>query len=53
MRIDSHQHFWTFTENETDYVWMSGEYRVLGRNFGVDDLRPHLKNAGFSGSIAV
>lgn len=53
MRIDSHQHFWTFTGNETDYVWMSEEYRVLRRNFGVDDLRPHLKNAGFSGSIAV
>ncbi len=53
MRIDSHQHFWTFTGNENDYVWMTGEYAVLGRDFGVDALRPHLKRAGFSGTIAV
>ena len=53
MRIDSHQHFWTFTGNETDYVWMTGDYAVLGRNFGVDALRPLLKTAGFDGTIAV
>jgi L-fuconolactonase len=53
MRLDSHQHFWTFSGNESDYVWMTGEYSVLGRNFGVDDLRPLLKSAGLSGTIAV
>jgi L-fuconolactonase len=53
MRIDSHQHFWTYSGRETDYVWMTGEYSVLGRNFGVDDLRPFLKKAGFSGTIAI
>jgi L-fuconolactonase len=53
MQIDSHQHFWTFSGNESDYVWMTGEYSVLGRNFGVDDLSPLLKDAGFAGTIAV
>jgi L-fuconolactonase len=53
MKIDSHQHFWTFTGNEADYVWMTGEYAVLGRDFGIDALRPLLKNVGFSGTVAI
>ena len=53
MRIDSHQHFWTFTGNQSDYVWMTGEYEVLGRDFGVDELRPLLESAGYDGTIAV
>ncbi len=53
MRIDSHQHFWTFTGNETDYVWMTGDYAVLGRDYGVEALRPLLKASGFEGTIAV
>ncbi len=53
MRIDSHQHFWTFTGNKSDYVWMTGDYAVLGQDFGVEALRPLLKTAGFAGTIAV
>jgi L-fuconolactonase len=53
MRIDSHQHFWRFTGNESDYVWMTGDYALLGRDFGVEALRPLLKTAGFAGTIAV
>lgn len=53
MRIDSHQHFWTYCGNESDYVWMTDKYSVLGRNFGVVDLRPLLREAGFDGTIAV
>jgi L-fuconolactonase len=53
MRIDSHQHFWKFTGNEKDYVWMTGDYAVLGRDFGVDALLPLLISAGNSGTIAV
>jgi L-fuconolactonase len=53
MRIDSHQHFWTFTGNESDYVWMTGDCAVLGRDYGVEALRPLLKAAGFDGTIAV
>jgi L-fuconolactonase len=53
MRIDSHQHFWTFTGHESDYVWMTGDYAVLGRDYAVDALRPLLQAAGFDGTIAV
>jgi L-fuconolactonase len=53
MRIDAHQHFWTFTGHETDYVWMTGDYAVLGRDYAVDALRPLLQAAGFDGTIAV
>jgi L-fuconolactonase len=53
MRIDSHQHFWTFTGHESDYVWMTGEYSVLGRKFAMEHLRPLLQAAGFDGTIAV
>lgn len=53
MRIDAHQHFWTFTGHESDYVWMTGDYAVLGRDSGMDALRPLLKSAGYSGTIAV
>jgi L-fuconolactonase len=53
MRIDSHPHFWTFTGHETEYVWMTGDYAVLGRDYGIEALRSHLKTAGFDGTIAV
>lgn len=53
MRIDSHQHFWAYKGNESEYVWMTGEYSVLGRNFGIEELRPLMKDAGFAGTIAV
>jgi L-fuconolactonase len=53
MRIDSHQHFWTFTGHESDYVWMTGDYAVLGRDYGVEALLPLLKAAGFDGTVAV
>jgi L-fuconolactonase len=53
MRIDSHQHFWIFTGNESNYVWMKGDYAVLGRDYGVEELRPLMKTAGFEGTVAV
>ena len=53
MWIDSHQHFWTFTGRESDYVWMTGEYAVLGRDFEPEALAPLLQAAGFEGAVAV
>ena len=53
MRLDSHLHFWTFTGNESDNVWMTRDYAVLGRNFDVETLRPLLKSTGYAGTIAV
>jgi L-fuconolactonase len=51
MRIDSHQHFWTY--NATDYVWMTEEHNVLRRDFLPADIHPLLADAGLDGTIAV
>lgn len=53
MWIDAHQHFWHYDGHESEYVWMTGDYAVLGRNFGVDDLFPPMKRMGFAGTVAV
>ena len=53
MKIDSHQHFWNFTEHAEDYVWMSDEYGALRRDFLPHDLEPLLTEMGFHGSVAV
>lgn len=51
MRIDAHQHFWTYQPR--DYGWIDDSMQVLRRDFGPDDLRAELERAGFAGSIAV
>lgn len=51
MRIDAHQHFWTYKPNE--YEWIDDSMPTLRRDFVPDDLRPELERAGFAGSIAV
>ncbi len=51
MKIDSHQHFWTYNENE--FGWINDQMSVIRRNFFPDDLKPELTNAGFDGSITV
>lgn len=51
MRIDSHQHFWIY--NEQDYVWMSGQHKAIRKDFLPPDLKPLLEQNGLDGSIAV
>ncbi len=51
MRIDSHQHFWSY--NATDYVWMTEAHQPLRRDFLPADLHPLLDRAGIDGTIAV
>lgn len=53
MKIDSHQHFWNFTDHAEDYVWMSDEYGALRRDFLPDDLEPLLTEMDFHGTVAV
>jgi L-fuconolactonase len=53
MRIDSHQHFWDYTANAADYVWMTGEYGALRRDFLPADLAPWLREAGVDGTVTV
>lgn len=50
MRIDSHQHFWNYSQ--TEYPWIeSGS--SLHRDYGPSDLQQILEPLGFDGSIAV
>ena len=53
MKIDAHQHFWNFSENASDFTWMTNELKALKRNFSPDDLAPLLSETGRDGSIAV
>ena len=50
MRIDSHQHFWTYTE--TEYPWIP-KGSPLQRDWLPKDLAPLLATAGLDGSIAI
>ena len=51
MRIDAHQHFWTYKPRE--YPWIDDSMQALRRDFLPDDLRPELERAGFARSIVV
>jgi L-fuconolactonase len=51
MRIDAHQHFWTYSAAE--YPWIGPGMERLARDFGPTDLEAMLAAAGIGGSVAV
>ena len=51
MRIDSHQHFWSYAPAE--YPWIGGGMERLARDYLPADLAPLLEADGIAGSIAV
>jgi predicted TIM-barrel fold metal-dependent hydrolase len=51
MRIDAHQHFWRLARG--DYGWLTPKLTPIYRDFGIDDLRPHLAPAGIAGTVLV
>jgi L-fuconolactonase len=51
MRIDSHQHFWRY--NQEEYGWIDDSMPSLRRDFLPGDVKPELRRAGFDGAIAV
>lgn len=51
MKIDAHQHFWIY--NSADYGWIDDSMKELRRDYLPEDLQPLLKEAGFSGTVAV
>jgi len=53
MRLDAHQHFWNYTENAADYVWMTDDLADLQRDFLPSDLAPLRAKTGIEGTIAV
>src|SRR4051812_13374852 len=50
MRLDSHQHFWRYSQSE--YPWIKQEW-IICRDFLPADLEPLLKHAALDGCIAV
>jgi L-fuconolactonase len=51
MKIDSHQHFWSYNSNE--YGWMSNNMEILQKDYLPDQLKTELSSIGFDGSVAV
>jgi len=51
MRIDSHQHFWHYSQ--TEHTWMSDTMSTIRRDFLPEDLQPLLASLNFDGCIAV
>jgi len=51
MKVDTHQHFWKYNEN--DYPWMTGQMAALRRDFQPPDLRPLLLECGIDATVAV
>ncbi len=51
MKIDAHQHFWTYDPQRD--AWLTPEMAAIRRDFGPPDLQPLLASHGFAGSVAV
>lgn len=51
MRIDAHQHFWRVARG--DYGWLTPKLAPIYRDFGIDDLLPHLAAGGIEGTVLV
>lgn len=51
MRIDSHQHFWSY--DAAQYPWMTERLARLRRDFLPADLQPELAATGLDGTVAV
>ncbi len=49
--LDAHQHFWAVARG--DYGWMTPELKPLFRDFGPDDLRPLMREAGITQTVLV
>jgi L-fuconolactonase len=50
-RVDAHVHFWQLARG--DYFWMAPELTPIYRDFGPEDLRPHLERNGIGRIIVV
>lgn len=51
MRIDTHQHFWTFSHEA--FPWIGDTRAVMRRDFLPEHLRPLLEKNGFDGTVTV
>jgi L-fuconolactonase len=51
MRVDAHQHFWHYTDEE--FGWISDEMAAIRRDFVPADLHPLMQPADINATIAV
>ena len=51
MKIDSHQHFWLFSEK--DFGWMNDRMQAIKKDQLPEDFASELHTVGFDGSVAV
>ena len=51
MRIDSHQHFWSY--DPVNHSWIDDNMRIIRRDFLPKDLHPVLQEHNFDGCILV
>ncbi|MCQ9618173.1 amidohydrolase family protein [Paenalcaligenes niemegkensis] len=51
MKIDAHQHFWTF--NPTDFPWIDSDMEMLRRDYHAEQAVSLLDRHGFDAAIAV
>ena len=49
--VDTHVHLLDISRFH--YWWLTGEYKVLSRNFLPEDLKPLLREAGVKGVVVV
>lgn len=53
MRIDAHQHFWSYVAGSEEFSWIDDSMQRIQRSFLPEDLEPLLSAAGMDGCIAV
>jgi L-fuconolactonase len=53
MRIDAHQHFWSYVAGSEEFSWIDDSMRAIQRSFLPEDLEPLLRAEGFDGCVAV
>lgn len=51
LRIDAHQHVWSLARG--DYSWLTPKLAAIFRDFGIEDLKPFLTEAGIDGTVLV
>jgi len=51
MRVDAHQHFWRYSEEE--FGWIDASMKAIRRDFLPCDLKPWLERSGVNATIAV
>ena len=51
LRIDSHQHFWTY--DAAEYAWIDDRMGAIRRDFTPADLKKEMDAAGFDQCVLV